>query len=90
MKNTKKQNYWFNQFVNLTLFVEDGEDYGKLPYMVFSDSEYGEGELKCHFEYRIIHNKDGQKCDVYEPKDWFDTKQEAYSSAIDYVLNNLI
>lgn len=27
MKNTKKQNYWFNQFVNLTLFVEDGEDF---------------------------------------------------------------
>jgi len=63
---------------------------GKLHYNIYPDSEYGEGELQWHFEYKIIQNKDGQKCEVIEPKTWFDTKQEAYSSAINYILNNLI
>lgn len=64
--------------------------YGKLPYIVFPDSEYGEGELQWHFEYRIIQNKDGQKCEVIEPKTWFESKQEAYSAAFDYILKELI
>lgn len=75
------------------LFDKHGIDvsvYGKLPYIVFPDSEFGEGELQWHFEYRIIQNKDGQKCEVIEPKDWFNSKQQAYSAAFDYCLKELI
>lgn len=64
--------------------------YGKLPYVIFPDSEYGEGELQWHFEYRIIQNKDGQKCEVIEPKEWFDSKQQAYLAAFDYIFKELI
>lgn len=68
----------------------DVSAYGKLPYIVFPDSEYGEGELQWHFEYRVIQNIDGQKCKVIEPKTWYDTKTEAYEAAIEYALKNLI
>jgi hypothetical protein len=58
---------------------------GKLPYIVYPESEYGEGELQWHFEYRIIKNKDGQKCEVVEPKEWFENKKDAYLSAFNYI-----
>jgi len=69
-------------------FDVDISIYGRLPYLQYSDSEYGEGELKWHFEYRIIKNKDGQKCEVVEPKDWFETKEEATIAAIEFLIEN--
>lgn len=68
----------------------DVSAYGKLPYIVFPDSEFGEGELQWHFEYKVIQNRDGQKCEIYEPQSWFDTKKEAYETGIEYALKNLI
>jgi hypothetical protein len=70
----------------LNKYSIDVSVYGELPYLFHPGDENGDGELQWHFEYRIIQKKNSQKCEVVEPKNWFNSKQEAYSAAFDYII----
>jgi len=79
---------WFRDYFDMSSDIVS-----RLPFYNNFDSEGNieDGELKWEYNYRIIHNKDGYKCEVYESNVLNNfTHYEKYEEAENACIDKLI